>query len=345
MTYSLPLNPDWVATFADLFEKCAIRKDEDIVLLSERASRPVNIEIAKLALGQMGLDFLHIEVPTPPEPAGPIVKSSGASVALQGQKLAIDALKAADIVIDMSVEGLMHAPQTPEILASGTRVMNISQEHPDCLARLRPQAEMKDIVREAVARCRGAKTMQVTSAHGSDLSVNMQDAATVGVWGWTDRPGTLAHWPGGIVVSFPAAGSVNGRLVMGAGDINLSFKRYLEQPVELVIENDYITSVSGTGSDARLMADYLASFDSPEAYATSHVGWGLNKAARYEALTIYDKADSNGTELRALAGNFLYSTGANEFAGRFTRGHFDLPMLGCDIRLDGQLVVEAGKLV
>ena len=34
---------------------------------------------------------------------------------------------------------------------------------------------------------------------------------------------------------------------------------------------------------------------------------------------MYDKADLNGTELRA-AGNFLYSTGANEFAGRFTEG-------------------------
>jgi len=81
MTYSLPLNPDWVAAFADLFEKCAIRKDEDIVLLSERASRPVSIEIAKPAVGQLALRFLHIEVPTPPEPAGPIVKTSGASVA------------------------------------------------------------------------------------------------------------------------------------------------------------------------------------------------------------------------------------------------------------------------
>ncbi|MCK7498697.1 MAG: hypothetical protein MZW92_54940 [Comamonadaceae bacterium] len=32
-------------------------------------------------------------------------------------------------------------------------------------------------------------------------------------------------------------------------------------------------------------------------------------------MTFYDKADFNGTELRAFAGNFLYSTGANEVAG------------------------------
>lgn len=28
----------------------------------------------------------------------------------------------------------------------------------------------------------------------------------------------------------------------------------------------------------------------------------------------------------AFAGNFLFSTGANEFARRFTDGHFDLPV-------------------
>ena len=93
------------------------------------------------------------------------------------------------------------------------------------------------------------------------------------------------------------------------------------------------------------MRHYLDGFDDALAYATSHVGWGLNPVARYEALCMYDKDDLNGTELRALAGNFLYSTGANEFAGRFTEGHFDLPMMDCTIRLDGALAVDDGRPV
>jgi 2,5-dihydroxypyridine 5,6-dioxygenase len=71
----------------------------------------------------------------------------------------------------------------------------------------------------------------------------------------------------------------------------------------------------------------------------------LNPAARWDAMTFYDKRDCNGTELRAFAGNFLYSTGANEVAGRHTLGHFDLPMRGCTIQLDGQCVVNEGTLV
>ena len=76
----------------------------------------------------------------------------------------------------------------------------------------------------------------------------------------------------------------------------------------------------------------------------SHVGWGMNPKARWDAMAMYDKRDFNGTELRAFAGNFLYSTGANEVAGRHTLGHFDLPLRACTIHLDGQMIVDAGRL-
>lgn len=334
----------WIHAFAKVFELCKMHKQESIIILSESQSRPVNVHLTELALGQLGLSYFNIKVPTPKDLPGPIIRSSGASIALNGQDKVVAALQACDVVIDLTVEGLMHAPQTASILKSGSRILNISNEHPDILSRLVPTPDLKEQAKDAIQRCRSAKQMTVRSQAGTDLSVSMSGAATVGVWGWTDKPGTLAHWPGGIIVSFPKAGSVNGRMVYQPGDMNLTFKRYFDSNVELTLENDYVTNILGLGTDASLIRDYFASFGEPEAYATSHVGWGFNQAARYEALTMYDKQDINCTELRAVAGNFLYSTGANEFAGRFTRGHFDLPMMQCDIALDGELVVEQGKL-
>ena len=333
----------WVDAFAKVFDLCRIQQDETIVILAETQSRSLNVHLTELALGQLGLNGVKLTVPSPIASTGPIIRSSGASVALSNQSWAVDALTHADVVIDLTLEGLMHAKETPAILQSGARIITVSNEHPEALARLVPTEDMKDRVKEAVARCRAADQMTVSSPEGTNLTVSMSDAATVGIWGWTDRPGTLAHWPAGLVVSFPKAGTVNGRLAYQPGDINLTFKRYFETAVTLIVENDYVTAVEGLGADAKLMRDYFEAFDDREAYATSHVGWGMNPAARYEALTMYDKRDTNGTELRALAGNFLYSTGANEFAGRFTRGHFDLPMLGCDIALDGAKVVDRGK--
>lgn len=336
------INEHWIDAFMQVLDRCKIQSGESVVVLSELHSRAVNVHLTELALSRLGVTFFRIVLPAQCSPAGPIVRSTGASLALDGHTAATRALCDADVLVDLTLEGLMHANQTAEILRSGTRIMTISNEHPDALCRLVPEESMKDRVRDAVKRLRSAQEMRVESLAGTDLSVSLVDAATVGVWGWTDRAGTLAHWPGGLVVSFPKADSVNGRLVLAAGDMNLTFKRYIESPVTLDIVNDYVRDFQGQGADARLMRDYLEGFDEPAAFATSHVGWGLNPNARYEALTTYDRGQINGTELRAVNGNFLFSTGANEFAGRFTRGHFDLPVMDCTISLDGVVVVDAG---
>ena len=132
--------------------------------------------------------------------------------------------------------------------------------------------------------------------------------------------------------------------MLAPGDINLTFKTYVREPVTLRIDDDHIVAIEGDGLDADLFRSYLAAFGDRESYAVSHVGFGMNRAARWDYLELYDKAQINGTEARAFAGNFLFSTGANENAGRFTAGHFDLPMRGCTVALDGQVVVDAGVL-
>jgi 2,5-dihydroxypyridine 5,6-dioxygenase len=138
---------------------------------------------------------------------------------------------------------------------------------------------------------------------------------------------------------------VSGVLVMDEGDINLTFKRYLARPIRLHIDNDFVTEVEGTGLDADLMRSYFEAWGDENAYAVSHVGWGMNPKARWDGLVMYDKTHTNGTEQRAYAGNFLYSTGANEFVGRHTPGHFDLPVGKCSLWLDDEQIVDRGRLL
>jgi 2,5-dihydroxypyridine 5,6-dioxygenase len=192
---------------------------------------------------------------------------------------------------------------------------------------------------------KAAKRMTVFSRAGTDLTIDLAGARIGGVWGFTSKPGTLTHWPGGLALAFPAAGCVNGTLVLDRGDVNLTFKRYLTDAVRLPIEDDHVSDVIGDSPDAELMRGYFAAWGDRSAYAVSHVGWGLNPRARWDAMAFYDKNDFNGTELRAFAGSFLYSTGANEAAGRHTAGHFDLPLRGCTVELDGQAVISEGRLL
>lgn len=334
----------WIEAFCEIFEKCAVKRDEIAAVLSETQSRALNVQLAELALLRLGARPFHLVLPTPPNRHPVAVRSTGASEAIGRLAPVVAALGQSSFVVDCTVEGLMHAPETPDILKGGARILAISNEHPEALERMRPDPALETRVRAAAKMLRAAGRMAVTSAAGTELDIDMTGAATVGIWGWTERPGTLAHWPGGLVVSFPRAGSVNGMLVLDRGDVNLTFKRYLEAPIRLTLERDYVTRIEGDGADAEMMRAYLAAWADREAYAVSHVGFGMNPKARYEALAMYDQRDTNGTELRAVAGNFLFSTGANEFAGRYTAGHFDIPVMKTTIAIDNTTVVRDGVL-
>ncbi|HEY8047579.1 MAG TPA: peptidase M29 [Ramlibacter sp.] len=337
------IEPPWLAAFASVLSRCGLRAGDTVAVLSESQSRPVLVELSRLAASSIGCRLFSIEVPSPFEP-GPPVRSTGACTALQQLDPVVAALAQSTLVVDCTVEGLMHAPQLPAILKGGARVIYVSNEHPEALARLVPDDTTEPLVKDHVKRLRSAKSMRVTSAAGADLTISLAGATCGGNWGYTTRPGTMTHWPGGLALAFPAAHSVNGTLVLAPGDVNLTFKRYVERAVTLRIEDDFVTRIDGDGVDADLMRSYIGAWGDREAYAVSHVGYGLNAQARWDSMALYDKRDFNGTELRAFAGNFLYSTGANEAAGRFTRGHFDLPLRNCTIALDDRVVVDAGKL-
>jgi 2,5-dihydroxypyridine 5,6-dioxygenase len=338
------LEGKWIDLFAEVFTRCKVGAGDACAILSESQSRALNVQLAELALQRLGARAFHVVVPTPRQSAPVPIRSTGASVALQGLAPAIQGLAASRFIVDCTLEGLMHAAELPAVLAGGARVLYISNEHPDVLERLAPSPADEQKVRAAMRLLREARRMTVTSPAGTALDIRVEEARVGGVWGYTEKPGTLSHWPGGLCLCFPRAGAVNGTLVLAPGDLNLTFKRYVESPVRLRIESDYVTRIEGDSLDAELMREYYAAWGERDAYAVSHVGWGMNERARWDALVMYDRADVNGTEQRAFAGNFLYSTGANEVAGRHTLGHFDLPFRRCTVELDGRAVVRDGKL-
>ncbi|MDE2371593.1 MAG: peptidase M29 [Burkholderiales bacterium] len=338
------LEAKWIEMFVEVFRLCGVGPGDACAVLSETQTRPELPQLAELALLRIGARPFHLVLPMAPLAAPVPVRSTGASAAIGRLDPVVRALAASVFVADCTVEGLQHAVELPQILGGGARVLAISHEHPEILERCLPRAGDEAPVRDAMRRLKAARTMHVTSDAGTDLRVNLAGARVGGVWGYTSKPGTLSHWPGGLVLAFPAAGTVDGTLVLDRGDVNLTFKRYLADPVRIQIERDRAVRVEG-GVEAELMRGYFEAWGDADAYAVSHLGWGLNRGARWDAMNFYDKADFNGTELRAYAGNFLYSTGANEVAGRHTLGHFDLPLRGCSVELDGELVVDRGRLV
>jgi 2,5-dihydroxypyridine 5,6-dioxygenase len=341
------MSTEWryIKAFAAQLTRCGLQGGEKVAVLSESQSRPVLVETARLAAQSLGGRVFDVVVPTPASAHPVPIRSTGASQAIAGHQAVVAALGASDLVIDCTVEGLLHSPELGQILSSGARVLMISNEHPDTFDRLRWDPDLPRRVDLGHRWLQEAGVMRITSAAGTDLTVHLEGAFTAGSTGLTQGPGTIAHWPGGLVLAFPAAHRVNGTVVLAPGDQNLTFNRLVESPVVLRIDDDHIEGIEGDGVDALLFRSYLTAFGDRESYATSHVGWGMNQYARWDTSQLYDRREIWGTEARAYAGNVVYSTGANENAGRFTAGHFDLPMSNCTVRLDDRVVVDAGVLI
>ncbi|MBA3896729.1 MAG: peptidase M29 [Sphingomonadaceae bacterium] len=338
------IEPRWIGLFEEVLALSGARAGEVAAVLCERSSRDVLVELAELALEGMGLTTYRVTVPTPAPPPGAPLRSTGTSRAIAGVRQVIDALSGADLIVDVTVEGLLHAAERSALLSRGARIFMIGNEAPEVFERLRPAPGLHELCVHGAELISQAGRMHVTSSSGTNLTVDLSKAVGRGSAGTAQTPASFGYWPAGLCLTSPPPGSVNGRIVFAPGDANLTFKRYFEAFAALTLEADHVVAIEGDNLDAELMRSYLAGFGR-EAYAVSHVGWGMNPAARWDALVMYDKADVNGIELRAFAGNFLFSTGANETANRFTDGHFDLPMRNCTVQLDDdEPVVSAGVL-
>lgn len=339
------LEPKWIACFEDFLRLSGVTEGDLIGVLAESQSRPVLVELTEHALSRIGARGFRVTVASP-ELQDPLpVRSTGATYAYDAYPEVMASLGACSLVVDCTVEGLLHSKARQDLLGAGGRVLMISNEHPEVLERCRPDPTVHEQSLKALAMLDAASELRVTSAAGTDLTVDISGAPSRGGGGILGPDDKIAYWPAGLCLCFPLADTTNGTVVLDVGDINLTFKRYIESPVRLTIEHDRVVSIEGDGLDAQLMRTYYEGWDDPNAYAVSHVGWGLNPGARWDSLTMYDKADINGTEMRAIAGSFLFSTGANEFADRFTNCHFDLPMRNCTVSIDGTTVVDGGQLV
>ena len=255
----------WIDCFRKSFEMSGVSTGEIIAILSESQSRQVLVDLSELALLAIGARPVHIRVPSPKIKDPVPLRSTGSSYAMKGYDSIIPALSACDLIIDCTVEGMLHSKELQTILASGGRVYMISNEHPEILERCMPNTGLRSKVEESLKLLDKSKKMEVTSKNGTQLLVEINDAPCRAGAGYLLPEEKVAYWPAGLALFFPLSNTVNGQVVLAPGDINLTFKRYFETAVTLIIENDFVTDIKGDGLDADLMRSYYESWNDPNA--------------------------------------------------------------------------------
>ena len=111
------IEPAWIDAFETVLKRCALQPQDMVAILCETQSRPVLVELARLAAHRLGARPFVLALPSVfGAPGEPVTRSTGASPAIQQLGPVIAALQASTLVIDTTVEGLMHAPELPAIL-------------------------------------------------------------------------------------------------------------------------------------------------------------------------------------------------------------------------------------
>lgn len=322
-----------------------LERGQIVTILTSAATHPQTLACALIATQDMGAIVNRLDLP-PVNGEKALSRDSLAylgTTPLTGNPAAIAALKASDLVLDLMT--LLFSPEQHEILAAGTKIL-LAVEPPEILARMVPTEADRTRVKAAAARISSAKEMHIVSVAGTDLRCKLGEFPAISEYGFVDEPGRWDHWPSGFALTWPDEGGTQGTIVIDQGDILLPQKSYTRSRIVLTVENGYATRIEG-GIDADLLNDYMASFDDPEAFAISHIGWGLQPRARWSTLGLYDREATIGMDARAFEGNFLFSLGPNNEAGgsRTTTCHIDIPLRNCTVRLDGEDVVREGKVL
>ncbi|MER5751978.1 hypothetical protein [Streptomyces sp. NPDC002088] len=327
--------------FVEQLRLCKVTSGQQVGVIAEMGQKNEYVEAAVAAARDLGASALVLTASSLSNPMLPPYEPDGREV-----PALLAAAAECDMVVDVTVGGLIHSDVRTRITGNGKRMLFVA-EPADVLERLMGDEPLRGQVEAGGRKLNAGSTLHVTSAAGTDVTADISgDSLPIThQWGYVDDEHRWDHWPSGFVACFPHDRTAEGVIVLQPGDALIPWQRYVRDEVKISIEKGFITKVEGPGADAHLLRDYFEAWDDEDVFAVSHMGWGLLPAARWSAFDVYDPRSLYGQELRSTAGNFMWSTGPNRFADRETPAHLDIPMRGCTVRIDGEAVVEDGRLV
>ena len=335
-------NAELVRMFRRELELCKVEQGQTVAIYSEGGQRQHYAEAFAHAATDLGANVFHLDMPAQaPRTATDLGGTPGGS-GLQAMPPLQRLCEECDLVVDLAF--LLFTPEQRAIMAAGTRILSCI-EPVDTLRRLFPTEDQRRRALEGEEMMREAKTLRLVNDAGTDCLFEFGDEYRPHCqYGIADTPGRWDHFATTLITHVAHDEGVNGTVVVQPGDMLFPFNRYASDPVRFEIKKGKITSIDG-GVDAVLIRGYMESFDDERGYAVSHIGWGANENARWDAITT--SPTSMGTDARSFYGGIMFSTGPNSHHGgsNDTLCHVDIPMRDCSLYVDDEPIVENGRVV
>lgn len=250
------------------------------------------------------------------------------------------ALHAAQVALLPVSYSISHSDAVHSALQAGTRVLSLPAITPDQLVRGGAEADFDAVaptVRRVADRLTRATSAHLTTPAGTDCIFDLKGRSGNAHDCILDRPGKFSAFPNVEANIAPMESGTHGRIVFDGSIPNLRLGGLLRNPVICAVENGKITGVTG-GVEADLIRSIWEKLGDSGVYTVAQLAIGLNPAV--PVLTGVWAQD------HGAFGTVHIGIGTSANLGGHVRAaaHFDGMMCNPTLRLDGELLLENGKL-
>ncbi len=253
------------------------------------------------------------------------------------------AMMGADLVLMATSKGLAHSDAAGEVIGAGKKVVLMSEFSGDTLSSGAANADYDQILATGLRieeRMNAGDRIEMTGHAGTDLTADI-----AGQWGavkaaravverenpaYPDDHAKIAAFPDGEVPVTPNPGTTNGTIVW---DTTMHEIGAIEEPIRAVVEDGYVTEITG-GREAEQLRAFLERFDDPDVYNIGELSVNINPGATITGRLREDKKAAGYLHIAVGSGGDVEAP-----------VHVDGVLEAGSVTIDGQPIVEDGEIV
>ncbi len=303
-------------------ECAAVRPGEQVAVVADTETVPI-AEVLAQAAHAVGAEVV-VCIMTPREQHGneppPVLAA---------------AMQAADVILMAVTHSITHTRARKAASARGARAVVLRSVTVDTMIHGAATADYRAVhllTQELVRMLNAGRSVRVTSAEGTDLTLSIEGRQALGLDGFATEPGTFTTIPSGEAAIVPLEGTAAGVIVFDHAIDNVGV---LDAPIRAEVREGRIVRVEGGRSAERLRRLLEADENAPN---IAEFAIGTNPKSRLLG---------NMAEDKILLGAVHIGIGDNHTIGGVveSRIHIDGILLNPTVDLDGRRIIDRRRML
>lgn len=252
-------------------------------------------------------------------------------------RIVAEAMKAADAIIAPTTFSVNHSSARKAASDAGARLIFMSDACEEVFLDGSLEIDyyaQREIILNVGAILEKAKHIRITSALGSDITMDVTGRHAVPQTGICHEPGSISPPPCIEVAIAPLEETTSGVMYIDGAIVPGGV---CQQPIKIGFEKGRIVSIEG-GQEAEKLRSILESFNDPNIYCAVEMGMGMNPKAKIgQGGPLEDEAEF-GTMHIGIGNGITFGSSIR------ANGHCDLVMRDAIIEVDGKVLMKDRRL-